>query len=38
MQNAHNLPTENFTLFKGITDSDYKIVGHFINSEGLLKE
>jgi len=30
--------TESFTLFKGITDSDYKIVGHFINSDGLLKE
>jgi hypothetical protein len=30
--------TENFTLFKGITDSDYKIVGHQINSTGLLTE
>lgn len=29
---------ERFTLFKGVTDSDYKILGHHINSEGLLKE
>ncbi len=30
--------TESFTLFKGTSDSDYKIVGHSINSDGLLKE
>ena len=30
--------TENFTLFKGVTDSDYKIVGHQINSSALLTE
>ncbi len=29
--------TENFTLFKGTKDDDYKIRAHFINSEGLLK-
>src|SRR4051812_26892266 len=29
---------ENFTLFKGATDSEYKIIGHHINSDGLLKE
>lgn len=30
--------TENFTLFKGVGDSDYKIIGHNINSTALLKE
>jgi hypothetical protein len=30
--------TESFTLFKGLTDSEYKILGHQINSDGLLKE
>ena len=30
--------TEIFTLFKGVTDSDYKILGHKINSDGFLKE
>jgi hypothetical protein len=30
--------TESFTLFKGTSDSDYKIVGHSINSDGFLKE
>jgi len=30
--------TENFTLVRGLTDSDYKIVGHFINSIALLTE
>ncbi|MDB6111387.1 MAG: hypothetical protein JWR69_3137 [Pedosphaera sp.] len=30
--------TETFTLFKGLTDSDYKIVNHSINSDGFLKE
>jgi hypothetical protein len=30
--------TESFTLFKGAGDSDYKIVGHQINSTALLTE
>jgi hypothetical protein len=30
--------TENFTLFKGLADSGYKIVGHHIESQGLLTE
>ena len=30
--------TESFTVLKGTGDSDYKIVGHAINSNGLLKE
>ena len=30
--------TENFTVFKGVSDSDYKIVGHYINSTALLTE
>jgi hypothetical protein len=30
--------TESFTLFKGVSDSDYKIVGHNINSTALLTE
>jgi hypothetical protein len=30
--------TESFTLFKGVSDSDYKIVGHQINSTALLTE
>lgn len=30
--------TETFTLFKGIGDSDYKILGHYINSTALLTE
>jgi hypothetical protein len=30
--------TENFTLFKGRADSDYKIIGHQINSTALLAE
>jgi hypothetical protein len=30
--------TESFTLFKGASDSDYKIVGHNINSIALLEE
>lgn len=30
--------TESFTLFKGIGSSDYKIVGHQINSTALLTE
>src|SRR5262245_21691031 len=30
--------TESFTLFKGETDSNYKIVGHHINSTALLIE
>ena len=30
--------TESFTLFKGVGDSDYKIVGHQINSAALLTE
>ena len=30
--------TESFTLFKGTSDSDYRIVGHAINSDGFLKE
>jgi hypothetical protein len=30
--------TENFTVFKGVSDSEYKIVGHFINSTALLTE
>ncbi len=30
--------TESFTLFKGVGDSDYKIVGHQINSTALLTE
>ena len=30
--------TESFTLFKGVGDSDYKIVGHNINSTALLTE
>ena len=29
---------ESFTLFKGASDSEYKILGHQINSEGLLKD
>lgn len=29
---------EKFTLFRGLTDSDYKILGHFIESDGLLRE
>jgi hypothetical protein len=30
--------TESFTLFKGVGDSEYKIVGHQINSTALLTE
>jgi hypothetical protein len=30
--------TESFALFKGLGDSDYKIVGHQINSTALLTE
>ena len=30
--------TESFTLFKGVTESDYKIVGHQINSTALMTE
>ena len=30
--------TGSFTLFKGVTDSDYKIVGHQINSTALMTE
>ena len=30
--------TESFTLFKGTGDSDYKIVGHNVNSTALLTE
>ena len=30
--------TESFTLFKGILDSDYQIIGHNINSTALLTE
>lgn len=30
--------TESFTLFKGLLDPDYKILGHNINSPGLLTE
>jgi len=30
--------TESFILFKGITDSSYKIIGHNINSTALLTE
>src|SRR5262249_53115029 len=30
--------TESFTLFKGVTDSEYKIIGHAINSTALLTE
>jgi hypothetical protein len=30
--------TESFTLFKGVMDSEYKIVGHNINSTALLTE
>ena len=30
--------TESFTVFKGISDSDYKIVGHHIDSTALLTE
>jgi hypothetical protein len=30
--------TESFTLFKGVLDSDYKIIGHNINSTALLTE
>jgi hypothetical protein len=30
--------TETFTIFKGASESEYKIVGHQINSDGLLKE
>jgi hypothetical protein len=30
--------TESFTLFKAVGDSDYKIVGHQINSTALLTE
>ena len=30
--------TESFTLFKGVSDSEYKILGHQINSDGLLTE
>jgi hypothetical protein len=30
--------TESFTLFKGVGDSDYKIIGHNINSTALLTE
>ena len=30
--------TESFTLFKGVGDSDYKILGHNINSTALLTE
>jgi hypothetical protein len=29
---------ESFTLFKGVGDSEYKILGHQINSDGLLNE
>src|SRR5438552_6778731 len=30
--------TESFMLFKGVSDSDYKILGHNINSTALLTE
>jgi hypothetical protein len=30
--------TESFTLFKGVGDSEYKIIGHNINSAALLTE
>jgi hypothetical protein len=30
--------TESFTLFKGVSDSGYKIVGHNVNSTALLTE
>ncbi len=30
--------TESFTLFKGVTDSEYKIIGHLINSTALITE
>jgi hypothetical protein len=29
---------ESFTLFKGVTDSDYKIIGHQIDGAALLQE
>jgi hypothetical protein len=29
---------ERFVFFKGVLDSDYKIVGHYIGSDGWLKE
>jgi hypothetical protein len=30
--------TETFTLFKGASESEYKIIGHQITSDGLLKD
>lgn len=30
--------TEKFTLFKGTGESDYKIIGHYINSTDLLAD
>src|SRR5512133_1237662 len=30
--------TESFTLFKGVGDSDYKIIGHQVNSTALMTE
>jgi hypothetical protein len=30
--------TESFTMFKGVNDTDYKIIGHNINSAALLTE
>jgi hypothetical protein len=35
---SRHTATESFTLFKGAGDSDYKIVGHNINSTALLTE
>jgi hypothetical protein len=35
---AKHQARETFTVFKGASQTEYKIVGHVINSDGLLKE
>src|SRR5258706_4034460 len=35
---SNHTATESFTFFKGVSDSDYRIVGHNINSTALLTE